>query len=609
MAITETRRTQPTVRFFWLLGASITTLIGAYAAAVLLSASAQDLAALNSIFPFYHWQIRPVSSATLHAAGLVVTGIAGLVGLGGLWLMNTEPGRNEVRTLREEFRQQPNGYRAAWSELRPAQRQAAIITLAALSLLRLVLSLPAITPPYDDGASYSLFVSKGLLAVAAYYPLPNNHVLENLLAWLFFQVSPGFWWTIRLPVLLVATGATSLWYLGWLREKFSARAALLATALASLSQLGLYHAATGRGYWLVAGGAALVFFATLDLSRDTARPRRAWLAWVMGSIAGTWAVPTFALVLGSAASWLGWQWLRQHHWRGLMSLAAALGLVALGVGLTYTPLLLVSGLDMLAGNGFVAPRPLGEILRGLASYWWETEGFIAGQMRLGATLVLATLAGAMVLMNQVRRRSLPESEARPWQRTGWLTLWFIAFPYVMMLAQRVQAPGRTLFYKAFFFYALVALLAEWLLTHGRGRWKSRAQPALLLVAGLWLAYQLQCHMRDNSAPRRNNAKFRAAAAWLSGQSPGPALVPEPTHKIYLSLYLRSDHPTWDWEPDAAPRPGAAYRYVVCFPNQRGYFQPRLRFAPAFLNSEVAIYRLDTLSPATPRPEQYWYLAN
>ena len=128
--------------------------------------------------------------------------------------------------------------RAAWNELWPAQRRAAFITLAALSLLRLVLSLPAITPPYDDGASYSLFVSKGLLAVAAYYPLPNNHVLENLLAWLFFQVSPGFWWTIRLPVLLVATGATALWYLGWLREKFPARTALLATTLASLSQLG-----------------------------------------------------------------------------------------------------------------------------------------------------------------------------------------------------------------------------------------------------------------------------------------------------------------------------------------------------------------------------------
>ncbi len=609
MAAVASRHPQPTVRFFWLLGAGITALLGTYAAAVLLSAYTQDLAALNSIFPFYHWQVRPVSRATLQAAGLALAGVSALAGLGGLLLMSSAAGRNELRTLRAEFRQPPAGYRAAWAELQPEQRRAAIITLAALSLLRLTLSLPAITPPYDDGASYSLFVSKGMLAVAAYYPLPNNHVLENLLAWLFFQVSPGFWWTIRLPVLLVATGATGLWYLGWLREKFSARPALLATTLASLSQLGLYHAATGRGYWLVAGGAALVFFATLSLSQSTDRPRRAWLAWVLGSIAGIWAVPTFALVLGSAASWLSWQWLRQRHWRALTSLVGALGLVALGVGLAYAPLLLVSGLQKLAGNGFVAPRPLGEILRGLPSYWWETEGFIAGQMRLGATLVVVTLAGAMVLINQVRRGGLPASEGRPWQRTGWLTLWFIAFPYVMMLAQRVQAPGRTLFYKAFFFYALVALLTEWLLTHGRGRWKTWSQRGMLLVAGLWLAYQLQCHARDNSAPRRNNAKFRAAAAWLSKQPPGPALVPEPTHKIYLSLYLRSEHPAWSWEPDAAPGPGAEYRYVVCFPNQRGYFQPRLPFAPAFLNSEVAIYRLDTTSPATPRPEQYWFLAN
>lgn len=600
---------QPAAAFFLLLAAVIVGLLSAYAAAVLLSATASKLAALNAIFPFYHWKIRPVSVGMVHLVGQVLAGCAGLAGLGGLLVAALQPGRGELRALRAEFHGQPGGYRAAWVALTTAQRRAAFLTLAGLTLLRLVLSLPAITPPYDDGASYSLFVSKGLLAVGAYYPLPNNHVLENLLAWLFFQASPGFWWSIRLPVLLGATAATVLWYAGWLREIYSARAALLATTVASLSQLGLYHAATGRGYWLVAGAAALVFFATLALSQATDRPRRAWLALVLGGIGGMWAVPTFALVLGSAVSWLGWQWLIKKQGRALAALVAALGLLSLGTGLAYAPLLLVSGLDKLTGNGFVTPCPLGQILRGLPSNWWETEGFLAGQMRLGASLVLATVPGAMLLLCRSKQKQIPDELAAPWLRTGWPALWFMATPYLMMLLLRVQAPGRTLFYKAFFLYALLALLVEWLLRQSPVRLKSWLRPLLVLVAGLWLSYQLWCHARDNSAPLRNNAAFRAAATWLSGQQAGTALVPEPTHKIYLSLYLRSEHPTWPWLPDAEPRPGATYRYVVCFPNQRGYFQPRLPFVPAFHNSEVDIYRLDTDSRATPLPEQYWFLAN
>ncbi|MDQ2771878.1 MAG: hypothetical protein M3Y54_15425 [Bacteroidota bacterium] len=544
----------------------------------------------------------------MHTVGQCLAGCSALVAVAGLLFAQLELGRNELRALRTEFHRQPEGYRAAWAGLRPSRRRAALLTLAGLTLLRLMLSLPAITPPYDDGASYSLFVSRGLLAVGAYYPLPNNHVLENLLAWLFFQASAGFWWSIRLPVLLGATAATVLWYAGWLREKYSARAALLATLLASLSQLGLYHAATGRGYWLVAGGAALVFFATLTLSRDSNRPRRAWLALVLGGIGGMWAVPTFALVLGSAMSWLGWQWLRKGNWRALGALAAAVGLLCLGSWLAYAPLLLVSGLDKLAGNGFVAPRPLGEILRGLPSYWWETEGFLAGQMRLGASLVLMAAIATVLLLRSSSRSLLPTGLALPWLRTGWPALWFMAAPYLIMLVLRVLAPGRTLFYKAFFLYALLALLVEWLLRQSPVRRRGWLRPILVLVGGLWLGYQLWCHARDNSAPLRNNAAFRAAASWLSRQLPGAALVPEPTHKIYLSLYLRSEHPAWPWQPEAQPRPGAIYRYVVCFPNQRGYFQPRLPFAPAFHNSEVDIYRLDTDSPSTPRPEQYWFLA-
>jgi hypothetical protein len=90
--------------------------------------------------------------------------------------------------------------------LNSEQRRWAGGALGALTLLRLYFSLD--NPAYDDAVSYEVFVSKGLLATSAYYPIPNNHVLSNTLSLLFYQVSPNFWWTMRLPVLLISSGAT-----------------------------------------------------------------------------------------------------------------------------------------------------------------------------------------------------------------------------------------------------------------------------------------------------------------------------------------------------------------------------------------------------------------
>lgn len=593
-------------RFFGLLACAVVALCAGFAAAVLHHTTLAEVRQLDRVFPYYHWHVRAISSQLLLTAGSQLALLS--AGAGAcfllLLLLWKRGARREVPNPQFPAAAVPNG----WAGLTRPQRQMAGATLGALTALRLVQSIPAITPAYDDAASYALFVSRGLLAVTSYYPIPNNHVLSSLVDWLFFRVSPNFWWCMRLPVVLAATLATGLLLRGLLRARVPFRPALLTVVLFSLSQLSLYHAAVGRGYWLLMTGAALVFFAAFDLGRPggTARPRRTWAALVLGGLVGAYAVPTFAMVLVSAFSWLGLQACWQRRGPLLRQTALAGSSIVAGTLLLYTPLMLISGADKLFGNGFVSPRPWGEFLAGLPRYVWETEGFLAGQVKLGAIISIGALVGAAWLLRTVRQRPATDALAASWQRLGFISLWFIGVPYLLLVGQRVFAPGRTLFYKSFFLYLLLALLAEeiWRTTTLR----RPKQIGLVVLALGWTAYQFRSLSHDNQTPRQHNAAYHEAYAWLARHAPGPTLVPEPTHGIFLTLYFHSESPGRPWQPDFEPQPGRAYQYVVAFPNQRGYFQPRFAYAPDFRNAEVEIYqvRQPQVGPGLPA---YWHLAN
>ncbi|WP_426059212.1 hypothetical protein [Hymenobacter sp. B1770] len=580
-------------RFMGLLSTGLLALCAGYAALVLNSAPWAEASQLDAIFPFYKWRTRlfsPAEYATakqlLLAGAALMTVIFGVLALG-------QRGRAELLTWGRELRAAPRFW-TPWSLLTQGQRRWAGGALAALTLLRLILSSPDVNAEYDDAASYTLFVSKGLIAVSSYYPIPNNHVFSNTLSWLFYQLHPGFWWTMRLPVVLAATVATALMFVGLLRHHVGFRPAIIAVTLFSLAQLSIYHAAVGRGYWLLTGLAMIVFFCVLALQAGTAFPRLAWTGLVIGGVLGAYTVPTFALVLGSAFTWLGLHWWRQIG--RVCRLAAAGAAVVMGTLLLHTPLLFISGPAMLFSNGFVASHPIAQFLKGLPVFLWQTEGFLAGQMKVGSLLTVATLAGVAWLWRRGRTGQLPPALAAPWQQLVPATLWFMLFPYAMVVSQRVFPPGRTLLYKAFFLFVLLALVVEWLLQSRVMQGQRWLRPALGLTFLLWCTYQFTSLWRDNRRPSQNNAHYHAAFAWLATQPIGPVLVPEPTHYIFLGMYFLSERAGQPWQFDGRPLPGKPYSYVVAFPNLRGYFQPVFTQPPAFHNQEVDIYRVPTPAP-------------
>jgi len=579
-------------RFYALLALVVVGLSAGYAALVLYSASWPEAAALRD---FYIWRPRAYTAAEFGAlrqglAGLAAGALALAAGLG--WV---RAGRGELAGLGREVRNMWAGLAAGWRGLRPGQRRGALGLLAALTVLRGYYS--AVLAPGDDGVSYEVFVRERLLLLSAAYPMPNNHVLSNTVDWLFYQVHPGFWWSMRLPVLLTSTGATALWFVALLRRS-SFRVALLAVSLFSVLQVSFYHAATGRGYWLLAGLGAVGFFALLELSGAGApgvagavpapgalaqaapglsappRVRAAWAGLVLSGVLGLYAVPTHAYFLASVYGWLGLGAVRRRAWGRLPLLGALGGLTLLGAGLLYAPLWLISGPRLLFSNDYVLPLAPAAFWRGLPAYVWLTEGWLSGHRWLGVGPLLAVLAGTAALWRRTRAGVVPAGVARPVRQLVPPALWLLGAPYLLLLAQRVQAPERTLFYKSMMLCVLVALVAEW------GWQRRRAQtPAgasrrragqrywgLLAAAGLAVgAGQVFLVARFNTAQVWLWQTCRLPMAWLATQPVGPVLAPEPVHRLLLRFYAHTEFSSQPWQIDDRPRPGVHYRYLVSKP--------------------------------------------
>ena len=558
-----------TLRFYALLALVVVGLSAGYAALVLYSASWPEAAGLRTL---YDWQPRAYSAAEFGGLRRGLTGLAAASGLAALGLGWARAGRHELAGLGQELKRVWAGLAAGWRGLRPGQRRGALGLLAALTALRTYYSLTL--QAYDDATSYELFVRESWLAVNAGYPLPNNHPLSNALDWLFYQVNPSFWWSMRLPVLLTSAGATALWFVALLRRS-SFRVALLAVGLFCLPLESLYYAAVGRGYWLLVGLGAVGFFALLELrARTPGRQRVAALALVGSGVLGLYAVPTHLLFLAPA---YGWWALRVAGRRQGRAGAALLGLgllTGLATGLLYAPLLLISGPDLLLHHRYVAPLSAAE-------FW----GYVVDTLRqpyqllLWTPLTLLALGALAGLLRRSRAGGLPAALAGPVQRLGPVSAWLLLAPYLLAVAQRSYPPERTLLYKAQYTFILLALAADWALRRagsaGRRRWVAAGLLGASLAFG---AVQVGRVEKQEALWRTSIGRQRArpGVAWLARQPPGPVLAPEPAQRFLLRLYGGDSLAAPRWQVDARPRPGVRYRYVLSAPGQH----PALAEAPA-----------------------------
>lgn len=576
-------------RFFALVLLGALALCAAYAALVLNQATYADVLALGRITfhnGFYDYLPVRVTAAEFVLAQHVALAGAGALALAAAVAGAGRAGRQQLGALGTETRAALAGAWRVLTALPPAQRQAAGLSLTLLLGARIYFG---VVKSYhsEEVATYDFFIRQGLLAVSSYYPIPNNHVLPNTLSWVFFQVNPNVWFTLRLPVLLTTTVGTVALFAGLVRFG-TFRAALVALTLFAWLQLSMYNAVAGRGYWLLMTLAGVHFFSLVALLARPGAPRVAWAALLISGILGCYTVPSFAYVVASASSYLGLVFWGRRDWVQLGHAVAVGAATVAGAALLYAPLLLLSGWRLLLANGYVAALPWATFAHELPAFAWITEGTLAGQRTVGALAFVAGLGAFGRLLRARAGAGLAPSLRAAVRRLGLPALWFVLLPYALLMVQRVLPPERVLLYKALYFFVLIGLVVDAVLQARPGPWPPRlAGLGMALFVG-YQAYTMQFLVNGN---RQYIEAIWRAFDWLATQPPGRVLVGVNESSLHFLFLAHYRTPGRRWQFDTSAQPGVRYRYVVVPPDYQGPYRPPLPARPAYRDGVDEIYAL------------------
>ena len=372
-------------------------------------------------------------------------------------------------------------------------------------------------PPHED-ETLALFVGKGTFGDLLDTVLGERGgaPLHYFAAWLVAHAGGGL---TELRLVSAVFAVASVPAIAALARRLTDRTtALVATALASVSWVLLFHGIYGRMYSLFLFTSALSYLALLAALRRGGKRR--WALWVIAMLLCIATHPYGALVLGTQGLFVA---VTRERVRG--AIAAFGAVLVLGVPFWLTDLVLADRFDVGIGTG---GHRLGTPLDVLDYLGQVAEDFTAGPWALPVVLALAG-TGAWILARRNPRGAL-------------LVASVCAVPALALLGARLgrgAAPEtRHLIFVLPFFATLVATALV------RGARSGRlvggiavAATALLLVGEVAWAWHKTPPLFTGDAPQHVAARA-AAAAWLArtGRPNDVLLGYEP---IYLGAWERS----------------------------------------------------------------------
>jgi len=176
-------------------------------------------------------------------------------------------------------------------------------TKAAAVLLLIILGLGAALRIYklnsslwvDEIVTVVKFVEKPLWYIVSHYPVPNNHILNSILAHISISLFGESEITLRLAAFLMGLLSIPLIY-KVARELFDEKVGLISSFLLSISVFHILHSQNARGY------SGLVFFSLLSLlfllKAIKRGNKRYWVGFVLATVLNVYNLPLGLIVLG-----------------------------------------------------------------------------------------------------------------------------------------------------------------------------------------------------------------------------------------------------------------------------------------------------------------------
>ena len=277
-------------------------------------------------------------------------------------------------------------------------------------------------PWYDELYSLKAFALNGVRYTATHWPLPNNHVLYNVLAALVSKLTPDKLIIMRGISYASLLATTAILY-AWLSRAFDRTIGVATAALFALGTYAQGFGVQGRGYSLAMLLFTLALVACSHLSQGDTK-RRWYVLWTASIALAVYDVPSnlywiLLLFAGTVPFMRG-------SLRATLAYCASCAVGAVLAFCAYLPIWLTTareaafagtlleniayGMKQMLSNQYVQSIDRATMLQGLPAYVSEVGGAISFgfgclPLVLAAALLVAALAVSM-------RRDTPEGRTR-----------------------------------------------------------------------------------------------------------------------------------------------------------------------------------------------------
>lgn len=220
---------------------------------------------------------------------------------------------------------------------------------------------------YDESATFSLFINKGLSQLFNYLA-PNNHVLYTIIT----KISSSIWGvsptSLRLPAFFAGVGLIPLTY--WVCRNLNI-SGLLASTVIALSPLLIHYSTNSRGYMLLCFITVCLILIGSSIVKKEPSLLNSFIISIVASL-GMMTIPTMLYGIAGLFLWiLVLYFLNGYSTRSIFNkFLLPTGFMTIIFTLfLYTPVILVTnGYEPILKNSYVDTLPWGTFLRDIPSY-------------------------------------------------------------------------------------------------------------------------------------------------------------------------------------------------------------------------------------------------
>ena len=264
----------------------------------------------------------------------------------------------------------------------------ATLLLPTLAIVYYAINLPI---SYDEAWTYLNFSSKNFIISLTYYPAPNNHILHSILTNItnfIFPTSPLF--SLRLPTIIVSL---MLYLIGMysIKKHYNQNVSIASVGIFSVLFMGIYYGYMSRGYALILLFFIASFHFALNIIKNPSNVRD-WVWLTISSILGFFTMPSYLYAFATLNVVLLFSTLKKSVFIKQVKYSV---ITFIATTILYLPTIIVSGLNSLTNNKFVAPKLREVVFSKLPEFLFQTLEDLAG---VNAIFLLSIIIISLLLL-------------------------------------------------------------------------------------------------------------------------------------------------------------------------------------------------------------------